>query len=64
MSMFAALKQQYGIELSPSTSSWIMANNRDLYGMKLAGKEPKPIKAMPFATTATQSYWSVDICGK
>jgi putative transposase len=60
--MSAALKQQYGIELSPRTCGRIMAKNRDLYGITLPEKGPKPKREMPFAASRPHRYWSVDIC--
>jgi Integrase core domain len=60
--MAAALKQQYGIDLSPSTCGRIMAKNRELYGMERPKPEPKPKRPMPFAAIRAHQYWSVDIC--
>lgn len=60
--MAAALKQQFGIELSPRTCGRIMAKNRDLYGLHRPTPEPKPKKPMPFAAIRAHQFWSVDIC--
>jgi transposase len=61
--MAAALKQQYGIELSPATCGRIMAKNRDLYGIRVApSRPPAPKKPMPFATAIPHRWWSVDLC--
>jgi len=61
--MAAALKQQYGIELSPRHCGRIMAKNRDLYGIGLPPPAPeKPTKRMPFATRIAHRWWSVDLC--
>jgi putative transposase len=59
--MSAALKQQYGIDLSPRTCGRIMAKNRDLYGIEHLEKEEQPKKAMPFAAVRAHQFWSVDI---
>jgi transposase len=62
--MAAALKQRYGIELSPRTCGRIMAKHRALYGLQppRPASGPKPKKPMPFAATRPHQYWSVDIC--
>ncbi|HEY7341694.1 MAG TPA: DDE-type integrase/transposase/recombinase [Ktedonobacterales bacterium] len=61
--MAAALKQQYGIVLSPRTCGRIMAKNRELYGLWAPPPAPaKPKKPMPFATSISHRWWSVDLC--
>jgi putative transposase len=61
--MAAALKQRYGIDLSPRTCGRIMAKNRDLYGIRVTLSAPrKPKKPMPFATHIPHRWWSVDLC--
>lgn len=61
--MAAALKQQYGIELSSRTCGRIMARNRDLYHLPApVAAQDKPRKPMPFATTIPHRWWSVDLC--
>jgi hypothetical protein len=61
--MAAALKQQYGIELSPATCGRIRARNRDLYGIRMTpSRPPAPKKSMPYATQIPHRWWSVDLC--
>jgi hypothetical protein len=61
--MAAALKQHYGIELSPRTCGRIMARNRDLYRLPEPSPAPaKPRKPMPYATAIPHRWWSVDLC--
>lgn len=64
--MAAALKQQYGIVLSPRTCGRIMAKNRELYGLwappHTSHAPAKPKKPMPFATSIPHRWWSVDLC--
>jgi hypothetical protein len=61
--MAAALKQQYGIELSPATCGRVMAQNRELYHLPQAPRKPPvPKKLMPFATSIPHRWWSVDLC--
>jgi transposase len=60
--MAAALKQRYGIELSPRTCGRIMAKHRALDGLQRPTLAPKPKKPMPFAATRPHQFWSVDIC--
>jgi transposase len=61
--MAAALKQHYGIELSPATCGRIMATNRELYHLpETPRKPPTPKKPMPFATAIPHRWWSVDLC--
>lgn len=60
--MAAALKQQYGIDISPRTCGRIMAKNREVYGIKPPEKEPKAKKSMPYSASRPHQYWSVDIC--
>ncbi len=59
----AALKQHYGIDLSPAARGRIMAKNRDLYDIRVAPPRPsQPKKPMPFGTTIPHRWWSVDLC--
>jgi hypothetical protein len=57
----AALKQLYGITLSPRTCGRILALNRRLYA-ELRNEPPeREKKPMPFQATRRHEYWSVDI---
>jgi hypothetical protein len=61
--MAAALKQQFGITLSPATCGRIMARNRDLYQLPESPHAPRQSKKpMPFATSIPHRWWSVDLC--
>ena len=57
----AALKQQWGIDLSPRTCGRILALNRQLYGLERLPREPHGPKAMPFLATHRHQYWTVDL---
>jgi len=58
--MYAALKQ-LGISVSPRTCGRIMAENRQLYGIKPKPEEPHKPKPHPFKATARHERWCVDI---
>src|SRR5437763_1920009 len=58
--MYAALKQ-LGISVSPRTCGRIMAENRQLYGIKPPSKEPHQPKSHPFTAAARHERWCVDI---
>jgi len=58
--MYAALKQ-LGISVPPRTCGRIMAENRQLYGIKPAPKEPHQPKSHPFKAAARHERWCVDI---
>jgi hypothetical protein len=61
--MAAALKQHYNIALSPATCGRIMAKNRDLYRLPEPPHAPaNQKKPMPFATSISHRWWSVDLC--
>jgi putative transposase len=57
----AALKQQYGIKLSPRTCGRILALNRRLYADLRNESPPRAKKPMPFQAVRRHHYWSVDI---
>ena len=58
--MYAALKQ-LGISVAPRTCGRIMAENRQLYGIKPPPKEPHQPKFHPFKAAARHERWCVDI---
>jgi transposase InsO family protein len=58
--MYAALKQ-LGISVSPRTCGRIMAENRQLYGIKPPPKEPHQPKPHPFKAASRHERWCVDI---
>lgn len=58
--MFAALKQ-LGISVPPRTCGRIMAENRQLYGLRPPPKEPHKSKPHPFHATARHERWCLDI---
>jgi putative transposase len=57
----AALKQQFGIDLSPRTCGRILALNRKLYGFERPAPMPHVPQAMPFKATRRHQYWTVDL---
>jgi transposase len=59
--MHSKLKHEFGIDLSPRTCGYIMAQNRVLYGLPRREKQPRPKQAMPFAARYAHQYWSVDL---
>jgi transposase InsO family protein len=59
--MHSKLKQEFGIDLSPRTCGYIMAQNRALYGVPRPEQAPRPPRAMPFAARYPHQYWSVDL---
>jgi putative transposase len=58
--MYAALKQ-LGISVPPRTCGRIMAENRQLYGIKPPPKEPHQPKPHPFKALARHERWCLDI---
>jgi putative transposase len=58
--MHAALKQ-LGITVPPRTCGRIMAENRQLYGLRLLPKEPHKPKTHPFQATARHERWCLYI---
>ncbi len=58
--MYAALKQ-LGISVPPRTCGRIMAENRQLYGIKPPPKEPHQPKPHPFKAAARHERWCLDI---
>jgi putative transposase len=58
--MYAALKQP-GISVSPRTCGRIMAENRRLYGIKPAPKDPHQPKPHPFKAASRHERWCLDI---
>ena len=58
--MYAALKQ-LGISVSPRTCGRIMAENRQLYGIKPPPKEPRQPKSHPFKAASRHERWCLDI---
>jgi len=58
--MYAALKQ-LGISVPPRTCGRIMAENRQLYGIKPPPKEPHKPKPHPFKALARHERWCLDI---
>lgn len=61
--MAAALKQHFGIGLSPATCGRIMAKKRDSCQLPEPPHAlPRPKKPMPFATSIPHRWWSVDLC--
>jgi putative transposase len=58
--MYAALKQ-LGISVSPRTCGRIMAENRQLYGIKQQAGEPHKPKPHPFKATVRHERWCLDI---
>ena len=60
--MHSKLKHEFGIDLSPRTCGYIMAQNRVLYGLLRPEKKPSlPPRKMPFAARYPHQYWSVDL---
>jgi putative transposase len=59
--MHSKLKHEFGIDLSPRTCGYIMAQNRALYGLPRPEKTARPPRAMPFAARYPHQYWSVDL---
>src|SRR5579859_5603122 len=60
--MHSKLKHEFGIDLSPRTCGYIMAQNRALYGLpRREPKTPRPPQPMPFAARFPHQYWSVDL---
>jgi len=59
--LHSALKQRFGIDLSPRTCGRILAHNRAVYGMAGPEKLPHTPKAMPFAARSRHQYWTVDL---
>jgi len=59
--MHSKLKHEFGIDLSPRTCGYIMAQNRALHGLPRREKTPRPPRAMPFAARYPHQYWSVDL---
>ena len=59
--MHSKLKHEFGIDLSPRTCGYIMAQNRALYGLPRLEKAARPPKKMPFAARYPHQYWSVDL---
>ena len=59
--MHSKLKHEFGIDLSPRTCGYIMAQNRALYGLPRREKRTRPKQTMPFAAHAAHRYWSVDL---
>jgi putative transposase len=58
--MFAALKQ-LGISVPPRTCGRIMAENRQLYGLRPLPKEQHKPKPHPFHAMARHERWCLDI---
>ena len=58
--MYAALKQ-LGISVPPRTCGRIMAENRQLYGIKPPPKEPHQPKPHPFKAASRHERWCLDI---
>ena len=56
-----ALKQRFGIDLSPRTCGRILAHNRAVYGLPGPEKLPHTPKKMPFAARSRHQYWTVDL---
>ncbi|HZQ37005.1 MAG TPA: helix-turn-helix domain-containing protein, partial [Dehalococcoidia bacterium] len=59
--LHSALKQRFGIELSPRTCGRILAHNRAVYGLAGPEKQEKTPKPMPFAARFRHQYWTVDL---
>ena len=59
--MHSKLKQEFGIDLSPRTCGYIMAQHRALYGLPRPEKTPRPPRKMPFTARSPHQYWSVDL---
>ena len=60
--MHSKLKHEFGIDLSPRTCGYIMAQNRALYGLpRRETPPPRPPLPMPFAARYPHQYWSVDL---
>lgn len=59
--MHSKLKHEFGIDLSPRTCGYLMAQNRALYGLPRPEKTARPKRAMPFAARYPHQYWSVDL---
>jgi putative transposase len=58
--MYAALKQ-LGISVSERPCGRIMAENRQLYGIKPSPKEPHQPKSHPFKAASRHERWCLDI---
>jgi len=59
--MSAALKQHFGVKISPRQCGRIMALNRQLYHQPRPEPLPPEAKEMPFKATRRHQYWSIDI---
>jgi len=59
--MHSKLKHEFGIDLSPRTCGYLMAQNRALYGLPRREKTTRLKQAMPLAARYAHQYWSVDL---